>query len=175
METKLIQDKELYLRNFNVSDLTPEYIQWYADSEVLKFSELRHRKQTLSSCKDFLDARTHAKDLYAAIVLEQETGDVHIGNITAYIDQKNQVADLSILLGNKNYWGRGFGLRAWNLGIQYLFSKNLVQIITAGTMAVNIPMIKLMDKSGMKTFGILPNQFNFEGKRVDGIYVYIKK
>jgi hypothetical protein len=50
------------------------------------------------------------KDIFYAILFKEE----HIGNIVVYIDSFNMTANLTILIGEKKYWGKGYGLIAFN-------------------------------------------------------------
>ena len=70
----------------------------------------------------------------------------HIGNIAAYIDHPNKVADISIILADQ---GKGYGLISWK-EISKKLKANKIRKITASTMIINKPMIKLFKKSGMK-------------------------
>ena len=72
--------------------------------------------------------------------------------MTAYISEHHQTADIGILLGNRDYWGKGIGFDAWATLVKWA-SANFRKV-SAGAVAVNKPMIALMEKSGMEFEGL---------------------
>lgn len=82
------------------------------------------------------------------------------------VDLFNNKADVSIMIGEKSVWGSGAASRAWALVMNVLVQELGIRLVTAGTMETNIPMIKLMNRSGMKIDAILPNRFVYENKQV---------
>lgn len=137
--------------------LTPRYVAWLNDPQVVRFSEQRHRTHTLESCRAYAGS-VEAPDKFWAITLDGR----HIGNITATIDSRNSVADIAIMIGERDVWGQGHGLAAWNEAITLCGARK----ITAGTMEVNLPMQRLFTKSGMTVIGIKARQFLWEGQEV---------
>ena len=61
----------------------------------------------------------NSNNLYYAI-LNQKSNE-HVGNINAYIDERNKIADIGVLIG-KN--GCGYGYMAWKEMIKILFTEN---------------------------------------------------
>jgi len=64
------------------------------------------------------------------------------------------VADIGIMLGNKAEWGKGYGQDAWNCILAWLLDQESVRKVTAGTLACNFAMRKIIEKSGMKIEGV---------------------
>ena len=154
----------LRIVTFSDSHITESYVSWLNDVDVVRFSEQRHFKHTLNSCRSYYDAKVDGDDLFLAI----ETGfGLHIGNVGVAFDRFNNVADLSILIGDKSFWGKGIGLMVWSRIIDYLFVEKNVRLVTAGTMSENHGMIRLMEKSNMLFEGQLRARFILEGKSIN--------
>ena len=92
--------------------------------------------------------------------------DIHIGNMGVQIDTFNESADISILIGEKEFWGSGLGTRAWNLLLNTMLNTMNFRLLTAGTMEINLSMIGLMKNSNMKIETTLKKRFLFENKIV---------
>ena len=107
---------------------------------LTKYSRHRFKKITRRDALKYLQEMRN--NLYYAII---KNGN-HIGNIAAYIDQTNKVADISIILAEQ---GKGYGLISWK-EISKKLKKKRIRKITASTMIINKAMIKLFKKSGMK-------------------------
>ena len=122
--------------------------RWFADKDVVRYSELRHGIM-----------REFPGSLWAI------HADKHIGNLGVEYDIPNQTADLSILIGEKDYWGKGYGLEAWSAMLRHLLET--YRKVTAGTMAVNKPMLRVFEKSDMEIEGVRKRHFLFEGQEVD--------
>lgn len=165
----VIRTRRLRIDPFSKKYLTEGYVSWLNDPEVVHFSEQRHRVHTLKSCREYWDSYNATPNLFWAIVTRVEPF-LHIGNITATVDLHNQLADVGILIGEKKIWGQGYGLEAWIGVCEYLVSAGLRKI-TAGTLASNKAMLKVMQRSAMVEDGRRIRQVILgDGSEVDMIY-----
>ncbi len=149
--------------DFTFNHISNRYISWLNDKEVVKFSEQRHFFHSFETAEKYFHEKQNSEDFFLAIEFLDYKW-VHVGNIGVSVNKPNQLADLSILVGDKNYWGKGIALTAWNLVLDYLLNNLRFRIVTAGTMEINTPMIKLMKKSEMNIDAVLPSRFNLDGK-----------
>lgn len=163
--TPRIHHPKLSLVAFEKAHLNQKYVNWLNTQENVQFSELRHQTHTLESCADYFQAMQSRKHYFWAIT-EQASGQ-HIGNLSAYIDPHNLIADLAILIGEPTYKGQGYGLLAWTMAMDHLLSTRQLRKVTAGTMSVNTPMLKIFEKSGMLIECIRKKHFLFGNKAVD--------
>jgi len=130
---------------------------WFWDREVVKYSELRH----LSAPPPPIG------ELWAIYLDERRVHRCHrhIGNLRVAYDIPNAVADLSILIGERDCWGHGYGFEAWNAMLGYLLETQ--RKVTAGTMACNTAMTKIFNKSNMVLEGVRRRHFLLDGREVD--------
>jgi RimJ/RimL family protein N-acetyltransferase len=149
--------------------LTERYVGWLNDAETMRFSEQRHRHHDLESCRRYASSFTETPHYFAAIVAKDRTLG-HIGNINAYVDVRNQVADLGILIGERSVWGLGYGTEAWRALSRFLLSDRGLRKITAGTLAINAGMLGIMRRCGMQEDGRRRRQYLCEGQEVDMVY-----
>lgn len=155
------------VRPFEQRHLTPRYVSWLNDPEVVRYSEQRHRTHTLDSCQAYFDSFAGSPDHFLAIEADRHG---HVGNIGISVDVSNAVADVSIIVGEKAVWGTGIASQAWCAVIDMLLKGRSVRKVTAGTMSVNEPMLRLMARSGMVVEAIRKRQALWEGKEVDMVY-----
>ena len=99
----------------------------------------------------------------------------HIGNITAYVDEMNKVADIGILIGEVKALGKGYATEAWMAICGYLFKEMNIRKITAGTLSCNKRMLNLMKRAGMQDDGRRVKQYLWEGKEEDIMHKAIFK
>jgi len=160
-----LESARLRIVPFDSSFLTERYVSWLNDPEVVRHSEQRHRRHTLESCAAYWRA-IEASPHYFCAILKKDDGE-HIGNMTIVMDIPNQVADIALMIGERKYWGSGFGSEAWLAVMEALFAHLPVRKITAGTMATNLGMLAVMKKSGMAEEGRRSRHFLWEGQEVD--------
>lgn len=164
-----IRTERLLISPFSESHLTPRYIGWLNDPDLMCYSEQRHKTHTINSCYDYWQSFKGTSNYFLAIEeIFENIG--HIGNITAYIDENNLLADLSILIGEKKVQSKRYGTEAWVGVCDFLFNKLKIRKLTAGTISVNLPMKKLMHSVGMIDDGIRKKHYIYDGKEADIIY-----
>lgn len=173
-EAPIIETTRLRLVPFSRKHLTPAYVCWLNDPEVVRFSEQRHRKHSLETCKQYYESFSGTPHLFWAITTIDPENE-HIGNMNAYVDTFNSVADIGILIGDRTVWGKGFGLEAWTAVCRYLLREADIRKVTAGTLAPNSGMLKIMEKSGMISDGRRSRHYLVGNKEVDVVYAAMFK
>lgn len=167
MFNKLLGTKIL-LRPFDVSDITPEYVSWLNDPEVVKYSNQRFVEHSEDSCLNFYNSFTYSDNLFISIRL-QDT-DEAVGTMTAYVSPHHGTVDIGIMIGERSVWGCGIGQDAWDTLLDWFIAQPHIRKITAGTMRCNQPMVKLMERSGMSLEAIQVKQELLDGMPQDLLY-----
>ena len=145
----MIQSQRLNITPFRRRFIASKYINWLNDPDVHRFSNQRAHVHTKTSCLDYLDSYRNSANMLWAIV-ETHEGHGHIGNINAIIDRASQIADIGIVIGEKQLWGKGYGLEVWLAVCDYLFSRESILKITGGAVATNEAMVSIFRKAGMR-------------------------
>jgi RimJ/RimL family protein N-acetyltransferase len=102
-------------------------------------------------------------------ICDKQTG-LHIGNATVNMDMHNGIADVSIMVGDRGFWGKGLGGEAFTALVDYLLHRTNVRKVTAGTMAANKPMLKAMALARMAEEARRSNHYLLNGNPVDIVY-----
>ena len=165
-EFPLASDRLTY-KKFDDSLLNDQYISWLNDKQVVKYSEQRHHKHTYKSCRAYFDSFSNSPNLFIAICLK--SGE-HIGNLSATVNTHNKLVDLAIMIGNRKYWGHGYGCEAFKVFVDYFLESGIARKVIAGTMEKNISMLKTLEKCGMQQEGIRKGYFLLNGTPVDLLY-----
>lgn len=144
-------------------------VDWLRDPKVTQFSEQRHVKHSLASCLRYIQACPFMWAIY-------DLKDRHIGNLTAHSDIPNNIANVGIMIGDTDYWGRGWGTEAWRCATAWLLDKEggNFRKLEAGCMAINIPMRRVLDHTGFRHEGERLNHFLFNGAQACGEVFYGK-
>jgi RimJ/RimL family protein N-acetyltransferase len=151
---------------FGSEHLTERYVSWLNDPEVVRFSEQRHRTHSIDGCRRYFESFIGSSNYFLAIeATDNNLG--HIGNISVTIDPFNGVADVAILLGEKRAWGHGYATKTWNAVLSLFLTNKRIRKVTAGTMSVNKPMLRLMERSAMQMECSRARHFIWNGEEVD--------
>lgn len=165
----VIETDRLRIEPFCEAHLSARYIAWLNDPDVVRFSEQRHRSHTMESCRAFMRSFEGSPNQFWAIVAHvPQLG--HIGNISATIDVPNATADIAIMIGEPSARGLGLGTEAFGAVAAYLFRERAMRKVTAGTMADNKPMLKVMETLNMISDGRRSAQLLLDGEPVDVVY-----
>lgn len=165
-----IETPRLVLEPFDTRrHLTPRYVAWLNDPDVVHYSEQRHVSHTVASCRSYAESFRGTAGFFWAI---QRKGDTmaHIGNLSAYVDERNRIAELSILVGERSHVGQGLGTEAWSAAMEYLLNAVPVRKVHAGTMADNLPMLRIFEKTGMTIECRRSRHYLLGGREVDLVF-----
>lgn len=161
--------KNIYLRPVRVSDVTKEYVGWLNDPEVNRYLEIRFARHTLKNVKEFVKKASQNKNLVFLAIIRKDTNK-HIGNIKLdMIKPHHKLAEIGIMIGDKNSWGRGYAGEAVDLLTDFAFNKLKLHKIIAGAYGENIGSVKAFMKYGFVVEGVRKQHFLCNGEWVDDV------
>ena len=163
-----LKGEKVFLRPFTASDINDTYIGWLNDPDVVRFSNQRFLKHDLKSCLRYLASFDETDNLFVGV--HRLSDGSPVGTMTAYVSSQHGTVDVGILIGDKSVWGMGYGQDAWNTLTKWLLDRDDIRKLTAGTLACNYGMIKLMERSGMHHEATRKEQEIVNGQAVDILY-----
>lgn len=163
----LLMGDTIYLEGLSQKHVCQRYTEWLNDKEVCKENTHGRVFNTLEMTRDYVESADEAENIAAfAIITKKE--NKHIGNISlARISWENNSGEIAILIGDKDYWGKGIATEAYRLVIDYGFNTLNLHRLYSGMTVRNKAMIKVTEKVGMLQEGILREAFFKEGVYVD--------
>jgi RimJ/RimL family protein N-acetyltransferase len=159
----------VYLRLLEESDISEEYVGWLNDCEVTRYMETGKFPATPESIRQFLQ-RFHGSttDIIFGII-DRET-DQHVGNVTLnHINWIHRTADTGLMIGRKDFWGKGYAFEAWSLFLEYAFQRLGLRKIIAGVIVDNTASFVTLQKLGFKVEGTLRQEYLVDGEYRDGV------
>jgi RimJ/RimL family protein N-acetyltransferase len=169
MRRPFLIGQKLYLRLIEESDVGEEYVEWLNDGEVTHYLVTGKFPSTPETIRDYLKRFQDSKtDLIFAIVdLETEK---YIGNVTLNrISWIHRTADTGLMIGQKEFWGKGYAFEAWSLIIEYAFQRLGLRKIIAGAVDKNAASIVVLKKLGFKVEGTFRQEFLVDGEYRDAV------
>jgi len=161
--------KRLYLREVRPEDVNENYYRWMNDPEITRYLESRFYPNSMTGLREYVTNKLSDQDnVFLAIVLKEN--DRHIGNIKlGPINWIHRFADIGLLIGEKDCWGKGHATDAIRLVVNYSFNTLNLHKLTAGCYDLNIGSIKAFQKAGFVTEGVRKQQFYYGGAYIDHV------
>ena len=120
------------------------------------------------------DTIFRSSDIKLAICLKEN--DLHIGNIyLTGINYINRTAESHILIGDKDYWGKGYAREALLQLLKYGFNEHGLNRIEAHINADNPASLSMHTKCGYKKEGVLRKALYKNGRFKDVVVMSILK
>src|SRR3989344_7826007 len=134
---QMIDGKRIFLRPVSLKDVTEEYCAWLNDEEVNRFLEVRFQNHTLETTGDYVKSAIEDDDTCFLAIVRKDT-EKFIGTIKlGTIQRTHGYADMSIMIGDRSSWGKGFASEAIELFSDYAFKYLKIHKIMAGLYAEN--------------------------------------
>lgn len=152
----MLKGKKVLLRPIKRSDISL-FLKWFNDPEVTQYL-LRYLPMTEMAGEKWIEElATTRSQTDVVFVIETIEGDsnIPIGNCCLYrIHPKDHTAVFVIAIGEKDYWGKGYGIEATQLLINYGFRQLNLHRISSSAIEFNERGIKLHKRLGFQKEGV---------------------
>jgi RimJ/RimL family protein N-acetyltransferase len=147
---KKMVGERVYLSPIDPDD-AEVYAKWINDLEVSIYLTSAPNVYSLSKEKEILEQIS--KEGYNFAIIDSEKVKV-IGNCGLMnVDNVNRKAELGIFIGEKDYWGKGYGTEAIELLLDFSFNILNLNSIMLIVRAFNKRAIRCYEKCGFKLIG----------------------
>jgi len=157
---------KVYLRPLEKSDAgrccrwinDPEIRQFLTGQSLFSFSQ---EEKWIESVNDW-----RKEDINLAMITKDK--NLHIGNVgISDIDWINRRGTTGALIGEKDYWGKGYGTEAKLLLLKHVFDTLGLEKICSTVLSTNPRSKAYLEKTGYKEEGCLRRHCLVDGKKVD--------
>jgi len=166
----LVGDR-VYLRPIEQEDLSLTQ-NWINDPEI-RILEGEVFPKSMQDEKEWLENLYKDKSrVWFAVALKDNDKTIGTGGFLR-IDYIWRAADLSIMIGEKGEWGKGYGTETIRLLLNYGFEALNFHRISLGVFDFNKRAIRAYEKAGFKKEGVLRDGYFCENKYHDVIMMSI--
>lgn len=166
-----LETKRLYLEPLAEQHITQEYVAWLNNSEVVAFNRHGLFPNTLEKTKQYVQ-NVNKDTTQIVLALIEKSSSKHIGNIAIQnIDFINRHADISIVIGEQEYWGKGYAFEVYQKVFEHAFYALNLNKVYIGTSEKNISMQRVAEKLGMKKDGV-KREALYKNGQFNDIYEY---
>ncbi len=130
---------------------------------------------TLEDERKWVEGLSATKDNYS-FAIENLEDEKYIGGCGLNsIDWKNSVAVVGIFIGDKSYWGKGYGTDAMNVLLKFIFEQMNIHKVKLNVFSYNERAIKSYEKCGFKVEGVVRQEIFRDGRYYDDIIMGLLK
>lgn len=149
--------------------------RWFRDSELLRLAEsdpaqMWSEKNRKEWAEEQMKKDGNSNFRFSIRTLSDDT---LIGEVSIHPQWISADAWVGIGLGERDYWGRGYGTDAMRLILQYGFIELNLHRISLASHSYNERALKSYEKVGFKVEGTIRHDTLREGRRTDGIFMGI--
>lgn len=162
-------------------EFIPTFASWMNDREILQHV-LMYRPLTLEEEERWHERMAELENvIFFSLLVKHPLDDPHcegeklIGNLSISLDHRNGVGNLGILIGEKDYWGQGYGSEALHLLLQYAFDTLNLQRVELEVFSSNLRAQKCYQKVGFREEGRRRRALYLRGTYIDALMYSILK
>jgi RimJ/RimL family protein N-acetyltransferase len=151
----MISGDKVKLREKRLADAADDYA-WLIDAELAALDAAPLSTTTFPQyLAEYASDLRYPPTIRHQFAIETREGK-HIGNCTYYgIDSDKGEAELGIMIGNRDYWDKGYGTDAIATLLEYVFGKTKLNRLYLKTLVNNRRAQKCFTKCGFTPYGHL--------------------
>jgi RimJ/RimL family protein N-acetyltransferase len=169
--SRLLSGVQVYLTALIPTDL-PTIARWYQDTELLRLFDARPAEPPSEIVLgQWLEAQHQADNAFPFAIRLLDRPDL-LGYIE--LDQilwTHQVGWVNISIGDRSYWGKGYGYEAMQLVLEFAFQELNLHRVQLTVFSYNTRAIALYEKLGFQREGVYREFLHRDGDRHD-MYLY---
>ncbi len=166
-----LKTENFELHSIDANQIPDQMIDWYADADTML-----HMNDDPNLDRDQLSRMFSIFDnkYKFALLVRSKTDGTPVGLFRIFLDGRHHKAETSILIGNKDYWGKNAVIEIRERIMGFLFNGIKLNKICGSVRARNFPALFNYTKQGFDREGILKKQVlgrdgNFEDVVVFGM------
>ena len=165
------ESDQLFLQKIKLSDIDEAFMEWFSDEELMRYYTNSRRKITHEDIINSIEEGEKNNNCFTYGIFYKETGAC-IGTIKlGPINWIHKISDLVVLIGNRNYHGKGLAVEAIKLGNRLAFESYDIRKLFGGMYESNIASIKAYTRAGWVIEGKLKGHYLNNGLPEDRILV----
>jgi len=169
----LFESSRLKLRKMTLED-TELYHKWRNDLEVMHFTNPSLDVYPMEMTKKFVEQVILGSHNAKSYLLVEKENEQSIGIVSlTNIDYKNRNAECIIDIGEKDYWGKGFGSEGLMLLLDYAFYEMNLHRVSLRVFSFNERAIRMYTKLGFSQEGNSRQSLFRDGKWHDIVHMGI--
>ena len=171
MEKKSLVGERVILRPFGKKDL-PHIQRWSADAELRRLTGMVAPYSHAEAERFYRELRVNENQVWFVIILKK--GKRVIGEAGLLrVFRPWRCTDMTIIIGEKDEWGKGYGKEAGRLLLSYAFEHLGLHRVSIGVVGFNKNALRFWKSLGFKKEGVWRDGYFCDNKYSDFIMMSI--
>lgn len=154
------------VRSMKPEDVTPDYLAWTQDEEIMYGVNSAPGRMTMPDLHRYVAKFNNRNSFHLGVFLK-DTGRL-IGFYSIYWEQRHNIAGTNVVIGDRDYWGKGVVLETRAAIIDFLFGRLKVAKVWGSPMARNFSSVFNYKAQGFRCEGVLKrHRVSPKGERLD--------
>jgi RimJ/RimL family protein N-acetyltransferase len=163
--------KRVYLRPFKKDDLIHSQ-KWFNDPEIMKLIGEAAPITDAEAEKRYEEMRKDENQQWYGVVLKE--GDRLVGEAGFLrMFRPWRCTDMTIIIGEKDVWGKGYGTEVGHLLLDYAFRRLGFHRISIGVVGFNVKALRFWQSLGFKKEGVERDGYYCDGRFSDFVMMSI--
>ncbi|MDD5289239.1 MAG: GNAT family N-acetyltransferase [Dehalococcoidales bacterium] len=147
-----IKGEKVILRPKKPSDAENDY-RWQTDTELSALDAMPPMTMSFQEFyREYISILKHPYEKRVTFAVETPDGR-HIGNCVYYnIDESNHKTEIGIMIGDRDYWDKGYGADTIDTLIDYVFRRYKFERIYLKTLETNLRAQRCFQKCGLTPY-----------------------
>lgn len=170
MKTSALTGEQVYLAAYDIEKGATATARWIQDSEYTRLADSEPaRLSTSNQIRKFFEEEMADAIIFSIYTLAEDKllGDIGLGGI----DWAAGSAWVGIALGEREYWGKGYGSDAMRVLLRFAFQQLNLHRINLDVFEYNPRAIRSYEKVGFRHEGCARKWVNRDGRRWDFIFM----
>jgi RimJ/RimL family protein N-acetyltransferase len=148
-----LETERFIVRSMGPNDATDNYMKWIADPDLMRNLNtapmIKTREEEMARLKSYDNSSNFQ---FGAFV---KPDNLLIGFFQVRIDRHHKLAEVSVVIGNREWWGRDVVIEARGAILNFLFDRLKLEKIWGMPQARNFAAVANYRKQGFRLEGIL--------------------
>jgi len=155
--------------------LAKAFLKWDRDTEQHRLADSDPAQLwSEKKLKEFIEKHAEKKSQSFRFSIRTLADDKLIGGVGLWVASWTHADTwLGISIGDRDYWGKGYGTDAMRLAVQYAFIELNLRRVSLGLHAYNERALKTYQKVGFKLEGRMRGEGLRDGVRYDSLWMGI--
>lgn len=170
--------EKIILREFSKENLYDEnYFRWLRNLDVvINLYRIEYLKPINFKLVEEYVQNLWQSDTDCFFAIYDKASQKFIGTQRiGHINWRAGIADMGIMIGDTEYWGKGCGNAALELAIKYSFTTLSLRKLGGGTASNNIAMCRCFEKLGFIREAVKRKELLINGKFIDHVFYGLLK
>jgi RimJ/RimL family protein N-acetyltransferase len=163
--------RRVILRPFSRDDL-PFVQKWFNDAEVRKLTGEVAPMDSVEAEKFFESLRVDKNRLWFAVILKRGNRVVGEAGLLRMF-KPWRCTDMSVVIGEKDAWGKGYGTEAGHLLLDYAFERLGFHRVSVGVVGFNRRALRFWRGLGFRKEGVQRDGYYCDGEYSDFVMMSI--